>query len=305
MILIAGGTGLLGGAIGARLLDQGRPLRLLVRDPARAAALQRAGAQLAAGDLRDPASLAAACDGVTHVITTANAFMGRGGNTVDAVDRQGNRNLIDAARLAGVRQFVFTSALLPEMFKGEPFFAAKFETEDYLRASGLTWTILQPTAFMDIWAQIIGEPVLKRGATMVFGPGTYPLNFVAIDNVADVAVLTIDNPAAFDRIVEIGGPENLTPNEVVGIFERLAGRPARRRHMPVPVLRALSVLLRPFNAAVARQMAAGAFTGSGPLTFDPAPMLERYPVRLVTLEEWARARYGQQTLSPMPPPETR
>jgi uncharacterized protein YbjT (DUF2867 family) len=292
MILVVGGTGLLGGAIAARLLDQGRPVRALVRDVDRAAALQQRGARLAVGDLRDRASLQAACDGVTHVITTANAFMGRGDNSVAAVDRQGNRDLIDAAREAGVRQFVFTSALLSDIFNGEAFFAAKFATEAYLRASGLTYTILHPTAFMDVWAQIIGEPVLKGATAMVFGPGTHPVNFVAVDNVADVAVLTIDDPGAFNQVVEIGGPENLTLNEVVAIFERIGGRPARRRHMPVALLRALGTLLRPFNGPLARQMNAGAFTGSGPLTFDPRAMLERYPVRLLGLEEWARAKYG-------------
>lgn len=292
MILLVGGTGILGGTIATRLLEQGRPVRALVRNIDRAAGLQQRGAQLALGDLRDPASLRAACDGATHVVTTANAFMGRGDNSVAAVDRDGNRALIDAARQAGVRQFIFTSALLSDIFYREEFFAAKRATETYLRQSGLPYTILHPTAFMEIWAEIIGVPVLKGGTTMVFGRGTDPINFVAVDNVADVAVLTIDDPGAFNQVIPIGGPDNLTIIEVVAIFERLAGRSARRRHMPVPMLRALGTLLRPFNPALARQMNAGAFTGSGPLPFDPAQLLARYPIRLLALEEWARARYG-------------
>lgn len=295
MILIAGGTGILGGAIATRLLDQGRPVRALARRAERAAGLRQRGADIAIGDLRDPASLRAACRGATHVITTANAFMGRGRESVGAVDLQGNRHLIDAARAEGVRQFVFTSALLTEEYRAIDYFAAKFEMEAYLRASGLTYTILQPTAFMDIWALVIGEPLLKTGATNVFGPGTHPINFVAADNVADVAVQTIDNPQAFNQAVEIGGPENLTLNEVVATFERIRGRPGRRRHLPVAVLRALGALLRPFNPVLARQMKAGALMGSGPQPFDTARMLNRYPVRLITLEEWTRARYGPPT----------
>lgn len=292
MILLAGGTGILGGAVATRLLDQGRPVRALVRNAGRAAQLQQRGAQLAVGDLRDPASLRTACRGATHVITTANAFIGRGRESVATVDRQGNRNLIDAARAEGVRQFVFTSALLRDEYRAIDYFAAKFETEEYLRTSGVPYTILQPTAFMDVWAQVIGEPLLKTRTTNVFGPGTHPINFVAADNVADVAVQTIDNPDALNRIVEIGGPDNLTLNEVVAVFERVGGRPGRVRHLPVTLLRALGALLGPFNPVLARQMKAGALMGSWPQPFDPAEMLARYPVRLITLAEWVRARYG-------------
>jgi uncharacterized protein YbjT (DUF2867 family) len=294
MILLAGGTGILGSAIAARLLDQGRPVRALVRSVERAARLQERGAHLAVGDLRDAASLRAACEGATHVITTANAFMGRGSESVAAVDRQGNRNLIDAARQAGVGQFVFTSALLSDACRQIDYFAAKFATEAYLRESGLTYTILQPTAFMDIWARVIGEPMLKTGTTNVFGPGTDPMNFVAADTVADVAVQTLDNPAALNQVVEIGGPENITLNEVVALFERVRGRPGRRRHLPVWMLRTLGVLLRPFNPVLSRQMSAGALMGSGPQPFDPSPMLARYSVTLVTLEEWVLAKYGRR-----------
>ena len=98
------------------------------------------------GDLRDPEARRRACNDVTHVITTANAFGGRDAESVAAVDEQGNRNLVNAAMAARVRQFVFTSALLSEEYRSIDFFAAKFHIEDYLRQSGLTWTILRPAA---------------------------------------------------------------------------------------------------------------------------------------------------------------
>lgn len=135
--------------------------------------------------------------------------------------------------------------------------------------------------------------MLRTGATNIFGPGTHPINFVAVDNVPDVAVLALDDPAALNGVVEIGGPENLTLNQVVEVFERARGRPGRRRHLPVALLHALGTLLRPFNPALARQVKAGALMGSGPLPFDPGPMLERYPVVLIPLEEWVRQRYGR------------
>ena len=291
-ILLVGGTGTLGRAVGLRLLSAGRTVRVLTRAPERAAALRVGGAEIVTGDLLDVQSIEQACRGVTHVITTANAFIGSGRNSVRTVDEQGNRRLIDAAGSQGVRRFVFTSALLGDAYGAIDYFAAKRHIEAYLRAGSLPFTILRPTAFMETWAMVIGEPMLRTGATNIFGPGTHPINFVAVDNVADVAVLALDDPAALNGMVEIGGPENLTLNQVVDIFERVRGRPGRRRHLPVALLHGLGVLLQPFKPALARQMKAGALMGSGPQLFDPGPMLERYPVVLIPLEEWVRQRYG-------------
>jgi NADH dehydrogenase len=298
MILVAGGTGVLGGAIARRLLAGGKQVRVLTRRRERAQSLQEVGAEVAVGDLRDRRALDAACGGATHVISTANAFVGTGEESVQAVDERGNRHLIDAARAAGVRQFVFTSALVPDTYRAIDYFAAKFATEEYLRASGLTWTILRPTAFMETWAQIIGEPLVRTGSTKIFGSGLNPLNFVAVDDVATIAVMTMDRPDACNAFVDIGGPENLTLLDVAAIFERVTGRTGTRAHLPVPILRLLGTLVRPFNPVFARQVRAGALMAAAAQPFDPAPMLAKYPVKLTRLEEWVRARYGPEGSSP-------
>jgi uncharacterized protein YbjT (DUF2867 family) len=292
MILVAGGTGVLGSAIVRRLLESGKPTRVMTRRRERATPLEERGAEVVVADLRNRASLDAACRGVTHVITTANAFGGTGAESVPTVDERGNRQLVDAARAAGGRPVGFTSALLPEAYRAIDYFAAKFATEEYLRASGLTWTILRPTAFMETWAQIIGEPLVRTGSTKIFGSGRILVNFVAIDDVATVAVMTLDRPDALDAHVDIGGPENLTLLDVATIFEQVTGRTGTRTHLPVTLLRVLGTLLRPFNPVFARQVRAGALIATVPQTFDPTPMLARFPVRLTRLEEWVRARYG-------------
>jgi uncharacterized protein YbjT (DUF2867 family) len=287
-ILVAGATGTLGGAISRRLLEQRREVRVMTRDPERAAALRAAGAAVVQADLRDAASLARACEGATHVLTTANAFMGRGGDSVAAVDEGGNRNLIDAARQAGVRQFVFTSARLPPAFLAVDYFAAKRQTEEYLRRSGMPFTMLRPTAFMETWAGMLGEPVIRTGKVTIFGPGTLPINFVAVEDVAAVSVMTLDRADALEAVVEIGGPENFTQLEVVELFERLTGTRAKRTHLPVWLMRALPPLIRLFNPVLARQIYAGAMTATEPQPFDASGMLARYPIVQTRLEDWAR-----------------
>jgi NADH dehydrogenase len=290
--LVAGGTGVLGSAVVDRLVASGRAVRVLTRDPARAARWSPERVSVVRGDLRDPASLHSACAGATHVVATANAFMGRGAESVAAVDEQGNRHLIDAARTAGVRRFMFTSARLPESYRAIDYFAAKFATEDYLRASGIPWTILRPSAFMETWAMLIGEPLITTGKTTIFGAGDTPSNFVAVDNVADVAVLALDDPGAENAVVEIAGPENLTLSQVADTFERVTGKKGKRTHLPVWLMRAVAAVAGPFNPVLARQVRAGALMAATPQSADPAAMLARYPVELITLEQWARRRYA-------------
>ena len=111
MYLIVGATGRLGSLVARKLLADGKPLRAMSRTPAKADALKKLGAEVVQGDLREPASLARACQGVDKVLAAAHAFEAQGDNNPQTVDGAGNRHLIDAARAAGVNHFVFTSIL--------------------------------------------------------------------------------------------------------------------------------------------------------------------------------------------------
>ena len=111
MVLVVGATGSLGRRIVHKLRAQGEDVRVLVRPASDWAELERAGAEIALGDLKEPPSLDRACAGVEVVVTTANSAKRGGADNVETVDLTGNRNLIDAAARAGVRRFVFVSVL--------------------------------------------------------------------------------------------------------------------------------------------------------------------------------------------------
>jgi uncharacterized protein YbjT (DUF2867 family) len=296
MILIAGGTGVLGSAIARRLLDEGRSVRVMTRVPDRARALAERGAEVIVADLRDLTSLDRAFEGATHVVTTANAFIGTGADSVAAIDEHGHRNLIKAARRARVRQFVYTSASVVDAARTIDFFDAKFQIEVELRRSGLPYTILRPTAFMETWAQLIGEPLIKTGKTDIFGSGDNPINFVAVADVATVAVMTIDRPDALNATVEIVGPENLTFLQVADVFERVTGKSGRRRHVPLQAMRVIAAVGGLFNPVLARKVKAGMMMATVPQAYDPAAMLKQYPIALTRLEDWVRAKYAAGTL---------
>ena len=107
MDLVVGATGSLGGHIAHRLLKIGEPIRALVRDGSDYSQLQLAGVEVALGDLKNRPSLDRALIGVDRVIATATAAHRGGDDTVDSVDREGYKNLIEAAKAAGISQFVY------------------------------------------------------------------------------------------------------------------------------------------------------------------------------------------------------
>src|SRR5207249_777416 len=130
MILVVGATGNLGGAVTRMLLAQSKPVRILARSQSNYQPLVEAGAQVVLGDLKQRGSLDAACEGVDTVITTANSAARGGEDNPQTVDLQGNRHLIDEARAAGVKQFIFVSVLAADPNSPIPFIQAKGNTED-------------------------------------------------------------------------------------------------------------------------------------------------------------------------------
>lgn len=282
MILIAGGTGTLGRRVVRLLAARGLPVRILTRDPSRAAGLVGAGVEVAAGDVREPASVTWAMAGARTVISAIQGFSGTGGDSPETVDRAGNGVLIRAAREAGAGHFILVSVqgTAPDHPMG--LFRAKYQAEQALRASGLAWTILRPTASMETWVQLVGKPLVETGRTRIFGHGHNRINFVAADDVARFVELAVVDPALRGQVVEVGGPENLTMRQVAQTFQAVTGKNGTVRHVPLPVMRAMAVLLRPVNATIARQIQAGVVMDTRDLTFDPAETTRRYPAIVPT-----------------------
>ena len=238
MILVVGATGVVGGMIARRLLEKDKEVRVLVRRDSpssqliqqglatSAEELIKAGAQPVHGDLRDRASLDDAVDGVVEtVITTANSAMRGGADNPQSVDLEGNRNLIEAARAAGVEHFIFVSLLGADVNNPSPFVQAKAQSESALRESGMEYTILAPAAFMEVWpAMVVGMPTLQGRSVTLVGEGRRRHSFVSNRDVAAFGVAAIDRPEARNQYLAIGGPEPLSWRDVVATYERVLGR---------------------------------------------------------------------------------
>ena len=233
MFLVVGATGPIGlGAEICRLLrSEGRPTRALARrtsDARRTENLRNMGVDLIEGDLKDPESLKPACRDVRTVISTASILVSRQPNdTVEQVDSRGHRDLIDVAKACGVESFLFTS--FSGAIDGDfPFRNAKRDVERHLKASGLTYTILRPVFFMEVWLNPIGGFDFANARASIYGEGQNKISWLSFYDVARFALMCIDNPSVRNATVELGGPEPLSPLEVVRVFEDLSGRAFER-----------------------------------------------------------------------------
>ncbi len=298
MVLVTGGTGRLGSRVCVTLLEEQRRVRVLTRTPGKAAELDRLGADVMVGDLRDRASLARACQDVQYVVAAAHAVNGHGHNNPRTVDAAGNRSLIDAALAQRVKHFVFVSTSEADPRHPLETHRIKHAVERYLQASGLSYTVLRPTAFMEAWAGMIGDPIVRRGRALILGRGDRPINLMALDDVAHYVLVALFNPDARNRVITIGGPQNLTAIEMAETFEHISGQRVRRTHVPLRLLRLLCALITPFSGGGARVLAERVCLSAGAQPFDPAAMLAEFPRRLVTLEEMARQRCRERHRQP-------
>lgn len=240
MNLIAGATGMLGSEICRLLREQGKRVRALVRstsNPERLADLGGLGVELVQGDLKDAATLEEACRGATAVISTASSTVSRqAGDSIDSVDRQGQLNLIEAAERADVQQFILIS--FPHIDIDFPLQSAKREVEDRLRQGRMTYTILQPTCFMEVWLGPALGFDLAHGTARIYGSGHNKVSWISFQDVAQLAVAALGNDRAAQAVIKLGGPHALSPLEVVQLAQQLTGRLINVQHVPEDGLRA-------------------------------------------------------------------
>jgi uncharacterized protein YbjT (DUF2867 family) len=280
MILVVGATGSLGGTITRGLRERGTPVRVLARRQSPFQPLADLGADVAFGDLKDPASLAAACRGVSVVVTTANTARRGGADTVETVDLHGTSALIDAARAAGVQRFVYTSVLGASETSPVPFLAAKGRNEAKLRQSGLTWTILSPDFFQEWWPlKVVGGPAASGHPVTIVGEGRKRHTWISEGDVAAFGIAAAALPAAANRQLPLGGPEALSFRDVIAVYERILGRALETRFVqPGEAVPGVPAAVQPLLAAL----------DTYETTIDTTALARDFGVTLTSLETSAR-----------------
>jgi len=281
-VLVIGATGQQGGATARQLLDRGRRVSALVRDPGSAAAgaLRAAGADLVAGDLDDPASLRTAMERSFGVFLVLTMMVGPriSPEAVAAEERRG-KAVADLARESGVGHLVYSSINGTDARSGIPYYDSKARIEEHIRALGIPATVLRPVSFMDNFATY-NRPVLD-GGEVVLGIAVradVPVQLVAVRDIGAFAAIAFDQPDQFlGRTVEIAG-DVLTPPQIAETFGRVCGLPARFRQTPIDQIRA-------FDRQLAQM-----FTFFNEHPSEPAdlPALRAHHPDLMSLETWVR-----------------
>jgi NADH dehydrogenase len=269
MILVAGGTGTLGRLVVARMGAAGHDVRVLTREPSRAHGL---AADLAVGDVRDVTSLMAATRGCTVVVSAVHGFLGGRAAGPEHIDHRGNAALVRAAVSAGVQHVVLLSVYDARPNHPMSLHRAKAAAERDLQASGLAWTVLRPTSYVETWIPIVAGKAASGGPALVLGRGANPINFVSVRDVAMLVERAVADPAMRNRSVNVIGSDNLSMTQLA---QRLGA--TRIRHVPRSVLRATGVALAPFAPAAARAARSAVLMDTTNMSADPAPLRAAFP----------------------------
>ncbi|MCL5020253.1 MAG: NmrA/HSCARG family protein [Bacteroidetes bacterium] len=275
-VLVAGATGKQGGAVARALLREGYKVKALTRNPASAAAgeLRKLGAEIAVGDLTHEDSLAEALKGVRVVFAMTTPFQ----SDHDTEVAQG-KNIVDAAKSAGVSHLVFSSVASADKNTGVPHFETKFKVEQHIVRSGVPYTIIGPTAFMENFIQPFALPNLRQGKISRGLPASRAVQLVAVEDIGSFAAFVIQHRDEFlDERIDIAGDER-TGEETAVILAKISGRPIRYEGFPPANLKAQS----PDLAIMMEWQAKNDYTA------DIGGLRHDFPeVGWHRLEEWAR-----------------
>ena len=254
----------MGSAVVHELRARNHEVRALVRRPDQASRLASWGVELAAGDVTEPVALAAATAGCSHVVHLVAIIKGSRAD-FGRVMIDGTRNVIAAAREAGVERFILMSALgTSEETKGlVPYYRAKWQMEQDLVASGLEHVVFRPSFMFGKSGGVLPtfiRQVRYSPVVPVLGPGTRKLQPIWLDDVAAYFARAVDLPAAADRTFELGGPEQLSWNELYARIATVLGRRRALVHIPFGAARTGARLTQ--------------WVPRSPLTADQVRMLE-------------------------------
>ena len=276
MILVAGGTGRLGTLVVNRLVNRNLPVRVLTRQPARAEHLAGDLVAVVSGDVRDPETLAPAAAGVDVVVSAVHGFTDPHRNSLAAVDRDGNANLIEAAKAAGA-DLVLMSTVGATADSPIELCRMKHAAEQDAAASGVPTTIVRATAFLELWIDLINQTAGRSGRPLVFGRGQNPINFVSVADVAAAVDRAVIDPTTRGKTLEIGGPDNLTFDQLAQAVQTAAGRPGTPKHIPPFMLRLMANSIGRVKPELGRQARAALAMDRTDLSFDPTRHRQLYP----------------------------
>jgi len=242
MILVTGATGFLGRHVVKALRTRGKEVRCLVRTAARARAVADYQVELAYGDVLDPSALNKAMSGVDAVVHLVAIIREKRNQSFDLINRHGTEMAARAAKEAGVNRFVHVSAIGAQDNPDYPYLYSKWQGEQAVINSGLNYTIFRPSIQFgdgDEFINTLAGLVSAFPMIPVVGSGKVRLQPISVEEVGAMVSLVVDNPHFGGRIIEIGGPDHLTYDEIVDIIRTTLNVRRFKVHMPLSIMKRL------------------------------------------------------------------
>jgi uncharacterized protein YbjT (DUF2867 family) len=243
-ILIAGATGYLGKHLIAELQERQLPFQAIARNPQKLEHFQLPAEALIRAEVTQPATLRGQLTGIDTLISTVGITRQKDGLTYMDVDYQANLNLLEEAQRAGIRKFIYISAINGRQMRHLKIMAAKERFVDALMASGLDYQIVRPNGFFSDMIDFLD--MARGGRVYLFGHGNYKLNPI---HGRDLAKTIIDEMNSAATELEVGGPDIFTQNEIAVLALKAAGRPPKILHLPDWSRRLLIWLMRTFTSS--------------------------------------------------------
>jgi NADH dehydrogenase len=225
------------------------------------------GVEVVVADVRDATATTAAAAGVDIVVSAVHGFAGPGRVTPASVDRDGNLNLISATRSANA-EFILMSMVGASPDSGMELFRMKYAAEQGLAGSGIPATVVRATAFAELWIELLRSTASRSNRPVVFGRGQNPINFVSVRDVAALVETAVLDDTTRGQTLEIGGPANLTFDDLAQVALSQDGRLVNTRHVPRAMLRVMAMTIGRVHPELGRQARAALVMDEADMTFD-------------------------------------
>ena len=239
-VFLTGATGFVGRNVLARLLVEGHTVRALVRDPQKAGQLAQTRVELVPGDVVEGRGLDQGLEGCEAVIHLVGIIVEKGKNTFAAVHHLGTRNVVEAAKRAGVKRFVHMSALGVRADGPAAYQTTKWRGEEEVRKSGLPFCILRPSLIFGPGDGFVTQMMETMRSAPLFRPvpgnGEPRFRPIFVGDVAACFTQALTAEAAANQAIELGGADELSLNLVLVEIARCAGVSKPAIHIPMPLM---------------------------------------------------------------------
>jgi len=241
-VLVAGATGYLGGFVVKEFKSRGYYVRALARSPQKLDALKDAIDETVIGEITDPESIKDVCEGMDIVFSSVGITKQKGKLTFKDVDYQGNLNLLETAKSAGVKKFIYVSVLNGPQLPHLAIVKAHEDFVDELKASGMDYAVLRPTGYFSDMGEFFD--MARKGRVYLFGSGNNSVNPI---HGADLAVSCVDAVDGEKREIDVGGPKVMTWREVAELAFEVQGKPTKITPVPVWIVKFAVKATKLFN----------------------------------------------------------